>query len=101
VRFVLLGRQLAQPGLRGWIWVQVGQTRRAREALAAELMLGALLPIALLTLLALALAWFSVGRALQPLQAISLDLAGREPSDLHAVQAPVPKEVEPVVLALN
>jgi len=101
VRFVLLGRQVAQPGLHGWVWVQVGQTRQAREELAGELVLGALLPIALLTLLALALAWFGVGRALRPLQAISADLAEREPSDLHEVRAPVPGEVRPMVEALN
>ncbi len=101
VRFVLLGRQLAQPGLRGWVWVQVGQTRRAREHLAQDLVLGALLPISLLTLLALALAWFGVGRALRPLEAISEDLARREPSDLHILQTPVPREVRPMVDAMN
>ncbi|TWT21456.1 sensor histidine kinase [Luteimonas marina] len=101
VRFVLLGRQLAQPGLRGWVWVQVGQTRRAREQLAQELVLGALLPIALLTLLALALVWFGVGRALRPLEAISADLARRQPSDLHALQPRVPDEVGPMVAAMN
>ncbi|MCW5580505.1 MAG: sensor histidine kinase [Luteimonas sp.] len=101
VRFVLLGRQLAQPGLRGWVWVQVGQTRKAREELASQLVLGALLPIALLTLLALALAWFGVGRALRPLEAISADLARRDPSDLHTLQAPVPREIGPMVDAMN
>ncbi|KAF1685364.1 histidine kinase [Pseudoxanthomonas broegbernensis] len=101
VRFVLLGRQLAQPGLHGWVWVQVGQTRQAREELAGELVLGALLPIALLTSLALALAWFGVGRALRPLESLSADLAGREPSDLHALGVPVPAEVQPMVNAMN
>ncbi|HRP74695.1 MAG TPA: sensor histidine kinase [Xanthomonadaceae bacterium] len=101
VRFVLLGRQLAQPGLRGWVWVQVGQTRRAREELASQLVLGALLPIALMTLLSLALAWFGVGRALRPLKAISEDLARRDPYDLHVLQTPVPREVGPMVDAMN
>lgn len=101
VRFVVLGRELAQPNLRGWVYVQVGQTRQAREELAGELVLGALLPIALLTLLALALAWFGVGRALRPLESISADLAEREPSDLHALRVPVPSEVQPMVHAMN
>lgn len=101
VRFVVLGRQIAQPGLRGWVWVQVGQTRQAREELASELVLGALAPIAALTLLALTLAWFGVGRALRPLESISQDLAGREPSDLHALGVPVPAEVQPMVSAMN
>ncbi len=101
VRFVVLGRQIAQPGMRGWVWVQVGQTRLAREELAGELVLGALLPIALLTLLSLALAWFGVGRALRPLESISADLAGREPADLHPLRVPVPAEVRPMVHAMN
>ncbi|QNN76886.1 sensor histidine kinase [Pseudoxanthomonas mexicana] len=101
VRFVVLGRQIAQPELRGWVWVQVGQTRQAREELAGELVLGALVPIAALTLLALTLAWFGVGRALRPLESLSQDLAGREPSDLRALKAPVPAEVQPLVTALN
>ncbi|KQO00348.1 MULTISPECIES: sensor histidine kinase [Stenotrophomonas] len=101
VRFVVLGRQLAQPGLRGWVWVQVGQTRRAREELASDLLLGALLPITLLTMGALGLAWLGVGRALRPLEAISADLATREPHDLHPVRVPVPAEVGPMVDAMN
>lgn len=101
VRFVLLGRQLAQPGLRGWVWVQVGQTRRAREQLASELVLGALTPIALMTLLALALTWFGVSRALSPLQGISADLAEREPSNLQAFNILVPSEIAPMVGAMN
>lgn len=101
VRFVVLGREVVQPGLRGWVWVQVGQTRLAREELAGELMLGALVPITTLTLLALALSWFGVGRALRPLQAISADLTARDPSDLHELQAPVPAEVRPMVVAMN
>ncbi|PZQ33412.1 MAG: histidine kinase [Stenotrophomonas acidaminiphila] len=101
VRFVVLGRQLAQPGLRGWVFVQVGQTRQAREELAGELVLGALMPIAALTLLALTLVWFGVGRALRPLESISQDLAEREPSDLHALAIPVPAEVKPMVNAMN
>jgi len=101
VRFVVLGRQIAQPGQRGWVWVQVGQTRQAREELAGELVLGALLPIALLTLLALGLAWFGVARALRPLGTISADLAAREPADLQPMTVPVPAEVQPMVQAMN
>lgn len=101
VRFVVLGRQVAQPGLQGWVWVQVGQTRLAREALARELVLGAVLPIALMTLLALTLAWFGVGHALRPLASIGADLTGRDPSDLRPLRVPVPLEVQPMVHALN
>lgn len=101
VRFALLGREVAEPGVNGWIWVQVGQTRHAREDLAHELMLGALLPIGLITLLALVLVWVAVGRALSPLQRLGRELSDRGPSDLHPLSANVPAEIGPMVESLN
>jgi two-component system sensor histidine kinase TctE len=101
VRFALLGREIAEPDVSGWIWVQVGQTRRAREALAHELVLGALLPMGLLTVLAIGLVWFGIARALRPLQRVGQDLSRREPADLYPVAAPVPSEIVPLVDAIN
>lgn len=101
VRFALLGREIAEPGLNGRIWVQVGQTRRAREALAKETVVNALLPIGTMTILALALVWFGIARALRPLERIGQDLAHREPSDLAPVAAPVPDEIVPLVSAID
>lgn len=101
VRFALLGRQVVEPGVSGWIWVQVGHTRRARDSLADEMVLGALLPIVLITLLAMLVVWFGVRRALRPLQRVGQELSRREPSDLHPIEAPVPAEVEPLVDAVN
>lgn len=101
VRFVVLAREVAEPGVNGWVRVQVGQTRIARDALARELILGALIPIGLITLLALALMWVGVARALRPLQRIGADLAAREPSDLHPLPGSVPSEIAPLVDSLN
>lgn len=101
VRFVLVGRPVAQPGSRGWVWVQVGQTNRGREAFAQELVLAALAPIALMTLLAVSIVWFGINRALRPLHALGEELSSRQPSNLRALQAPVPSEIAPVIHALN
>ncbi len=101
VRFVVLGREVAEPGVHGWVRVQVGQTRIARDALVKELILGTLVPIGMITLLALALVWVGVTRALRPLQRIGTDLAAREPSDLHALPGSVPTEIAPLVESLN
>jgi len=101
VRFVVLGRKLAQPGIRSWVWVQVGQTRLAREALAHELLLGTLLPLAVLTLLALGVTWWGVGHALRPLNTIGTNLAARPPNDLNPLSLPVPAEIRPLVQAMN
>lgn len=101
VRFALIGRQIAEPGLSGWIWVQVGQTRGARNLMAQQMVLNAMLPILALTLAALALVWFGIRRALRPLKSIGEDLAQRQPADLHPVTAPVPAEVQPLIDAVN
>lgn len=101
VRFVVLGREVAEPGVNGWVRVQVGQTRIARDALTKELILGALVPIGMITILALALVWVGVTRALHPLQRIGTDLAAREPSDLHPLPGSVPSEIAPLVDSLN
>lgn len=101
VRFAVLGRQLARPGGTGWLWVQVGHTRRARNALENELVLNALAPIVAMTILALGVAWFGVGRALMPLRRIGEELEARQASDLRPITAPVPAEVAPVVESLN
>lgn len=100
-RFALIGREVAEPGVTGWIWVQVGQTRRAREALAHELVLNALVPITLMTVLALGLVWFGIARALRPLQRVGDELAQRQPSELHPVAAPVPSDIAPLVESIN
>lgn len=101
VRFALLGREIAEPGVTGWIWVQVGQTRRARDELAQELMLNALFPIGPLTVLSIALVWFGVGRALRPLGQLGEDLSSRGPAELHPVASPVPREIVPLVDSIN
>lgn len=101
VRFVLLGRQVSEPGVSGWVWVQVGQTRRARDSLAHEMVLGALVPITLITILALFLVWFGVARALMSLRRAGRQISRREPSDLQPIVEPLPREVEPLVDAIN
>lgn len=101
VRFAVLGRQVAEPGATGWLWVQVGQTRRARDQLKNELILNALTPITAMGGLAFAVVWLGIGGALMPLTRIGRELKTRDPSDLHPITAPVPKEVAPLVESLN
>ena len=101
VRFVSLGREIAQPGRKGWVHVQIGQTRRARDALTQELVIGSLAPILLMTILALSIVWFSVDRALRPLGRLSAELSARGPGELHPIATPVPKEILPVAESIN
>lgn len=101
VRFVSLGRLIAQPGMKGFVFVQVGQTRRARDGLARELVFGSLAPILLLGIFAVAIIWIGIDRALRPLGRLGAELAERQPQDLNPVETAVPLEVVPVVQAIN
>lgn len=101
VRFVWLGRQIATPESPGWVYVQVGQTTLAREALARELVLGSLLPILIITVIALGIVWFGVDFGLRPLGRLSDELAARQPEDLHPIVTPVPKEMVPVANSID
>ncbi|HEY9548132.1 MAG TPA: sensor histidine kinase N-terminal domain-containing protein, partial [Kiloniellaceae bacterium] len=101
VRFGILGRLVVEPAVQGWATVQVGQTRRAREALARSIAFDAITPILALTALALALAWIGVTLALRPLVQVGLDLRLRRPTDLHPVATPAPHEIQLLVDSLN
>lgn len=101
VRFVVLGRYVADPELRGWAQVQVGQTRRARTALARELAASAVLPLLLVSALALALLGLGVRYALRQLARIERVLADREPTDLSPIALPAPQEIRTLLNALN
>ncbi|RMH93205.1 sensor histidine kinase [Lysobacter pythonis] len=101
VRFVAVTRNLFSASAQGQVRVQVGQTRRAREAVARDLVGRALLAIGVLSLLSLALVWLGVHRALRPLARVERELSRREPSDLRPLDARVPREMDQMAMALD
>lgn len=101
VRFVALGRLLAEPQISGWATVQVGQTRHARDALANEMALGASAPILVFMLGVVALVWFGVQRGLRPLDRVEAELDQRQPTELAPLQVQAPQEIHKLVHAIN
>lgn len=101
VRFVVVARSLASETAQRDVQVQVGQTRRAREAVAQDMVNRALLAIGVLSLLSLALVALGVHRAFRPLVRVERELSQREPSDLRPLDAHVPREMDQMVAALN
>ncbi len=82
--------------------VLVGDSLEIRERLIGDVVKGLLLPALVVLPVLAALIWFSVGRGLAPLTRIAEGLAGRSASELHPVDgAAAPREVRPVVVALN
>ncbi|WP_295854466.1 sensor histidine kinase [uncultured Xylophilus sp.] len=101
VRFALVGHWVAGAPGEGRAWLQVGQTRRARDALAARITGAATAAIALLTVAALGLCGWSVRHALAPLGRLEAELAGRDAADLRPIATPVPAEMALAVGALD
>ncbi|MBY5970920.1 sensor histidine kinase N-terminal domain-containing protein [Ferrimonas balearica] len=101
-RFVRLTRRFVERDFSGPVEVTVGQTLRARKAMTTELMLNALLPMALAGLVLMGIAALVLRRALRPLEALSEDLAERDPHDLTPMPVVgLPSELQVMVGAMN
>jgi two-component system sensor histidine kinase TctE len=100
-RYAAITRRFAERNVSGPVEVIVGQTLRARRALALEITRRALVVLAGAGVLMSLLAVFVVRSALRPLDRLAVAVARRDPYDLTPINAPVPKEAEGMVAALN
>ncbi len=101
VRVASVGRLTSSGGDADWVTIHVAETQSEREALAGEILSNAIVPVVALTLLAVALVWFGIGRMFAPLYQLEQELRGRAPDDLSPVDVPVPVEVSHLVSGLN
>lgn len=101
VRVVSVGRLISTASDTGWVTIHVAETQRQREALSAEILSNAIVPVVALTLLAVALVWFGISRMFAPLTQLEQELRARPPDDLSPLTVPVPIEVGHLVAALN
>lgn len=101
VRVASVGRLTSSGGDADWVTIHVAETQTEREALAGEILGNAIVPVIALTLLAIGLVWFGIGRMFAPLAKLEQELRGRAPDDLSALDVPVPVEVSHLVNALN
>ena len=84
------------------VWVMVGETIEARQALAREILVGSLLQEGLLVVLALGIVWLGVGRGLRPLNRLSATVAARSEDDTTPLDTgAVPSELAPLVESIN
>lgn len=93
---------LSVPRRAGTVTVQVAETYVKRNRLIKDMLLGSLVPSAVVVLAAAVLFWIGIRQSLAPLGRLKNELARRSQYDL----APVPeagtlKEVRPLVAALN
>lgn len=100
-RFASIQRRFAERDFAGPVDVVVGQTLRARNALAGEITRNALIVMAVAGGLMSVLAAFSIRSVLDPLRRVEAALAGRTPQELTPLDLPVPREIGGLVRALN
>src|SRR6267143_1579609 len=82
--------------------ITVAETTRKRDRLVREILLGSVMPQALLAVLTLALVWFGVARGLAPLERLSGEIRKLSPRDLRPIEpALAPAETRPLIEALN
>ncbi len=83
------------------IRVLVGDSLRVRDRLVGDVVKGLLFPAALILPMLAGLIWVSVNRGLLPLDRMANDLAGRKAADLKPLPQDGPREIRPVITALN
>jgi two-component system, OmpR family, sensor histidine kinase TctE len=82
--------------------LKTAETTVGRTELIQSILLGVVAPQLVLILLAGLAVWFGVARGLMPLQILKEAVESRNPADLKLIDAGnVPKEVKPLVVALN
>jgi two-component system sensor histidine kinase TctE len=82
--------------------ITVAETTRKRDLMVREILVGSVLPQALLAVLTLVTVWFGVARGLRPLQRLSDEMRKRSARDLSPIEAKqAPEETRPLIDALN
>ncbi len=92
---------LDKPVIAGRIRVEVAQTRGDRRLLTRELATDTAWRLLLLIAVAGLIIAIGVQRSLAPLALLRQELGQRSARDLDPLQSPVPREVAPVVAAIN
>ncbi len=102
LRMAQLWQPVADPVVGGMAIVLVGETTEMRDDMARELLLTTLWQQALLIALAMLLIVLAVGGALAPLRQLRERLDSHDPASPAPIpEAPQPREIRPLVAALN
>ncbi len=102
VRIVTIEVPIPSRPNNDFVVIQVAETLQGREELTDNIILGVVLPQLVLIGLSGLAVWLGVTRGLRPLRELQIAVASRSPTDLRPLPLDrVPKEVKPLVNALN
>ncbi|TMV89205.1 sensor histidine kinase [Thioclava sp. BHET1] len=100
-RFVTVVRRFSERSYSGNVFVTVGQTLRARDAMALDLTRGALVITGLGGIALIVSAFVVIRSAMRPLERMAQELSTRDPYDLTPIRADGPAEVAVMGHAMN
>ncbi|PRY75508.1 two-component system sensor histidine kinase TctE [Yoonia maritima] len=100
-RFVTVVRRFSERDYSGTVSVTVGQTLRARNAMAIDLTKGALVITGIAGIALILSAYLVIRSAMRPLERMASELLARDPYDLTPMQADGPAEVAVMTDAMN
>ena len=100
-RFVTVLRRFSERDFSGSVMVTVGQTLRARNAMAFDITLGALIVTSFGGIALIISAFLVIRSAMRPLDAMARELSNRDPYDLTPMKTDGPEEVAVMVQAMN
>lgn len=101
VRFVLLRQLMVQMDRTEYVYVQIGQTRRARQALEQELIATGMIMFSLIALVGIFFVWLGINKAMFPLIGIERQLRLRDETDFSPIEESPPREVRSLVRSIN
>lgn len=99
IRIAAVGRYFAEAN--GWVMTVVGQTLEARDGLARDLTLKAMVLVGIMSFLALAGMIVAIRLALRPLVNIEMALLKRPPNVLTPLDVEAPTEIATLISAIN
>lgn len=82
--------------------VQIAETRKKRQGLAASMVSGVIVPQFVIVPLAVLLVYLGLARGITPLHRLQQELRKRSPSDLTPVSVEgIPEEIRPLIESMN
>jgi len=86
----------------GPVVVQAAETYVKRDKIVLDILVASILAELVISLAALWLVWYGIGRGLAPLEQLRDDIAARSPQDLRPVlPSEKPSELVPIIVAIN
>ncbi|MGB3383368.1 MAG: sensor histidine kinase [Marinomonas sp.] len=101
IRVVLQRKRLSEADVSGWVSVALGQTLRARYEMRNDIFYRSFFTLLGTMLLVLAVLWWAINRALEPLSLISKNLLSQTSLSGAPLEKTAIEEVAPLVNGIN